>query len=195
MKFKKIFLLIFVLFGLVISFTIFQYKKSQNSRINITSVETDSKNITKPTEANILKYLVKINGVPAHKSLGFTYDATITNISVEPYITNFSLYECNFIDYKNNKYSGSLMDNNVFSKAIKINESINFIAKDVNVTIPGVDNMADGLRKCFYDKNSDKVCEYIKGLKLVDCKGYISTNSKNSSNGWGEYPIEIQFPN
>lgn len=139
------------------------------------------------------EYYVTINSVPILSTLGFTFGITIKNISVEPYITNFGFGTCNFSDGGNN-YSGSLNNEFVLDKAVLPNESGDFIANDVNVSINGFERTGDGFRKCRYDDKGNRQCNLISKLKIIDCAGYVTTDGKQASYGWGNFPINIEFP-
>lgn len=129
---------------------------------------------------------------------GFTYKATLKNILVTPFITNFGFFECNFKDGDGNKYSGTIYDNNTFEKAILPNESREFTAKDVNVNISELQNTREGLKKCSYNEKGENICKLVDDLKIIDCIGYISTDGKNAGgndggNG-GQFPTKVMFP-
>lgn len=141
-----------------------------------------------------LQYSIEIKETPTLNYLGFSFKGTIKNISVKPYITNFSFFECNFIDDKNNKYSGSLYTETVFNQAILPDKSQDFIIKDANVNIQELDNTLEGLKKCFYDDKGENQCNLITNLKIIDCIGYITTDGKQAATGWGKNPINVGFP-
>ena len=85
------------------------------------------------------QYSVEIKEPPTLNYLGFTIQATIKNISVKPYITNFGFYECNFIDGKNNKYSGNhISTETIFNPAILPDKSQDFVIKDATINIQGL---------------------------------------------------------
>ena len=143
-------------------------------------------------------YSIEIKSPPTLNSYGFTYTATLKNILVTPFVTNFGLSECNFDDGSENKYSGMLSDNNIFQKAILPNESREFTAKDVTVNISGLEHTTEGLRKCSYNERGENVCELINDLKIIDCTGYISTDGKGAGGVYGgsggQFPVKVVFP-
>ncbi|MFH1407512.1 MAG: hypothetical protein ABIG91_00520 [Patescibacteria group bacterium] len=141
------------------------------------------------------QYSVVIKSTPTFDSYGFvTFETTIKNIAVMPYITNFGLYDCNFVDSKNNKYSGSFDTGIAFNQAIFPDKSQDFVVKDAGIGVSGLDNTTEGLKKCFYEDKGYKKCELVDDLTIVDCMGYVTSNGKQASNGWGENPIKITFP-
>lgn len=141
------------------------------------------------------QYSVEIKETPALNYLGFTFKATIKNISVKPYITNFGFFECNFVDSKNNVYSGHLPTGTAFNQAVLPNKSQDFVIKDVNVNIPSLDNTLEGLKKCSYDDKGKNQCNLITNLKIIDCIGYITTDGEQPSrDSLNENPIKVTFP-
>ena len=98
------------------------YQISKNSLIsNQKPIVPDSKpDLQNPTSTPTLipQYSVTIVNPPVPSTHGFSFEALITNYSVSPFITNFSFYECDFIDKNNKTYKGSVMDEKVFDKAI-----------------------------------------------------------------------------
>lgn len=164
--------------------------------------EQKTQQLGKPLESQEVLY-VEINYVEREtpsmvNPYGFTYKATLKNILVTPFITNFGVFECNFKDGDGNKYSGTIFDNNTFEKAILPNESREFTAKDLNVNISGLQNTIEGLRKCSYNEKGENNCRTINDLQIIDCMGYISTDGKNAGgndggNG-GQFPTKVTFP-
>jgi len=141
------------------------------------------------------QYSVEIKEPPTLNYLGFTIQATIKNISVKPYITNFGFYECNFIDGKNNKYSGNhISTETIFNPAILPDKSQDFVIKDATINIQGLKNTIEGLEKCLYDDKGNNQCNLITNLKIIDCIGYITTDGKQASNAWGGNAIKVEFP-
>lgn len=177
MKNKTVTFLLVIIF-LLVSYIFFKEKIQKK----ITSNQNSSISIIKPIEPG---YSVMINKAPAliydlQKSWIYSYEAIIKNISVKPFITNFEFGECNFKDEKNNKYTGTLIDNNMFEKAIFPNESRTFSAKDINIgIIRGLPYSDKGFKKCSYNNKGDYVCEFLKNIKITDCTGIISTDGKN----------------
>jgi len=145
-----------------------------------------------PNKIQDPSYSIEIKTHPTLNSYGFTYTATLKNILVTPYITNFGFFECNFSDGNGDKYSGTIYDQNTFEKAIFPKESREFTAKDLNIGISGLDNTTEGLQKCSYNEKGEKVCELINNLKIIDCMGYISTNGRSVEHGSGG--LKIIFP-
>lgn len=147
-----------------------------------------------PTEKPIPKYSITINDKPTLNNYGFTFNATIKNISAKPFITNLGFDKCNFIDGKNNKYPGSLSGDVIFKKAVLPDESQDFIFKDTSANVLGLGHTVDGLQKCSYDDKGINKCEIVNDLKIVNCVGYITTDGKQASNEWGGNPIKVEFP-
>jgi len=145
-----------------------------------------------------LPYSIEIKSPPTFNFYGVTYKATLKNILVKPFITNFGFSECNFSDGNGNNYSGMISDGNAFEKAILPNESREFTAKDVSVNISGLEHTTEGLRKCSYNEKGENVCKLINDLKLIDCIGYISTDGKGAGGSFGgtggQLPINVMFP-
>ena len=150
------------------------------------------------TDNELSKYSVVITKSPVPSSHGFSFEATVTNKSIDPYITNFAFYECNFTDKNNKNYQGNLMDEKVLDKAILPNESVKITFNDANTTIRDVKRVdtANGAtwQECSYDDKGQNVCKDIQGMKMTSCKAYISSKKSQASNGWGDNPLNIVFP-
>lgn len=188
----KNFVIIGILIVAVLSLAGFTVKTMQTTqpRSPLTPVLTQ---IALPTQEP--PYSVEIKSPPTLNSYGFTYKATLKNISVTPFVTNFGFSECNFSDGNGNKYSGILSNNNVFEKAILPDESREFTAKDVTVNISGLEHTTEGPRKCSYNEKGDNVCKLINDLKIIDCMGYVSSNGQGVGGSYrGQFPIKVKFP-
>jgi len=189
MKNKIIVVLLIVIFFLV-SYIFFGEKIINKITIN----KNISTSIKKPVE---LGYSVIINRSPLlthdlQKGWIYSYEATIKNTSVKPFITNFEFGECNFKDEKNNMYSGILADNNMFEKAILPNESKTFLAKNINIgIIRGLPYSEEGFKKCSYDSKGNYICEFLKNIKITDCMGLISTDGKSFDKNKS---VKVVFP-
>lgn len=122
-----------------------------------------------------------------------TFELKITNISVLPMITNFSFYECNYVDGNGTEFKGNLMTETALEKAILPNES-----QTVSITglpnLNGYDRKNSGFEKCSFQEDGNKSCDIVSNLKIRDCTAYITTDGKQSSNGWGSDPIKVSFP-
>ncbi|MCJ7804273.1 hypothetical protein MUP35_00865, partial [Patescibacteria group bacterium] len=146
---------------------VLEKKQEQKTQLQPSPIPT-------PTQESL--YSVEIKSPPTLNSYGFTYKATLKNILVTPFITNFGFFECNFADENGNKYSGMLFDGNTFEKAILPNESIEFTVKDVRTDISGMKHGVEGFQKCSYNEKGENDCKLVNDLKIVDCIGYISTD-------------------
>lgn len=178
------------------------YKKSQKNLIkklqNTNTVQQKDLLTLTPTLSATPKYSVIIKSAPVHSIHGFSFEATVENVSVSPYITNFSFYECDFVDNNGKTYKGSLMDEKVMDKAILPGASTTLMFNDANATIKNLERKdyttADkAWQECVYDEKGQNVCKYIGGIKITDCTAYISSAKKQAGNGWGEYPIKVNF--
>jgi hypothetical protein len=122
-----------------------------------------------------------------------SYQATLTNTSVEPYITNFALSQCQLEDDGGNTYQGQLTTETIFDPAIMPGES-KTIAVNASVSISGYTNSGNGFEKCEYDADGVKRCGSLSKLSVKSCTAYITTDDSQASNEWGDYPLNVTFP-
>jgi hypothetical protein len=155
---------------------------------------------TQATEKpEIQKYSVLVSKQPVASSHGFSFEAVVTNKSVNPYITDFAFYECNFTDKDKNTYQGTVMAEKKLDKAILPGESEKIVFNDTNTSIKNLKRLDylsanETWQKCSYDENGQNTCKYIQGMKITSCKAYISSDGSQSGNGWGKDPLNIAFP-
>lgn len=160
----------------------------------IKRIENETQQAKPQEKESAPQYSITIKETPTLNYLGFTFKVVIKNISVKPYITNFGIYECNFIDSENNNYAGSIYAETAFSQAVFPDKSQDFLIKDAGIHIQGIDETLEGLKKCSYDDSGKKQCNLIANLKIIDCIGYIATDGKQTSARWGENSIAVEFP-
>lgn len=111
--------------------------------------------------------------------------AKISNISVEPYITNFSFRECIYIDDEGTEYQGWMDGDHSLEKAILPGESI--------ILTFGIIPNPIGLNECSYQDDGTKKCKVSHNVKIKNCNVNITTDGKSASS-YGSNPIEVSFP-
>jgi len=149
-----------------------------------------------PTTQKTIRYSVKVESSSKVMPISpndVKYKVKIENISTEPYITNFAFYECEFKDSTNQMYKGKLMTETKFDKAVLIGES-QTISITSQANLDGYDNTLDGFKKCEYGQNGENKCTIVKDLSVKSCTAYITSNGKQSSNGWGTDTLKVDFP-
>lgn len=140
------------------------------------------------------KYSFKVLKTPVLNT-GFNFSIEFSNLTYEPYINNFSIGVCQFIDKDGNKYSGAIHPASsgevystgevFFNKGLKPGESKIFDFKNVSVTLDGggginPNNPAEmELSRCNWDKEGNKVCSPVKGIKFVDCTATVNWSADN----------------
>jgi len=176
-------------------------KAEPSNNILITTETPPSQRALNPTITPSLtpKYSVTISGKPIASAHGFSFEITLKNVSIKPYITNFAFYECEFKDSENNSYKGSMMDEKVLDKAILPGESATINFNDANTTIKNLERRDDSSAdekwlKCAYNEDGQYSCNSIQGMRITSCIAYISTTREQASNGWGRNPLNVQFP-
>lgn len=193
---KIITLIVICMFLVLFSYLLFR-PRVLKSNLQKSSTLTQSPSSTPtPSEA---PYSVKVASVSrvSDSPQGIDYKAEIKNISVKPFITGFAFFECEFVDNNGKEYMGQLFndDGPAFSKAILPGKSQSLTRKVGMVELLGYSRTLDGFSKCDYQQDGTKTCSIVKDLSVKSCKAYVTSDGKQVSNGWGKYPIEIQFPN
>lgn len=178
----------------MLSATIYLVSKPQYSEVQ---PETSSPT---PSEEQVVqleepKYSVNITSVSdvITRPHSVTYQATLTNISAEPYITNFAFYKCQLEDESGNGYEGRLMTETTFDQAILPGKSQTITVSD-GISISGYTNSGSGFEKCDHDSDGVKQCRTLSTLQVKSCTAYITTDGSQASNEWGDYPLAITFP-
>jgi len=198
MKKPLILVSIFVIIFVSIIVGLIMEKKKNSQKVTTMIIrerqEENNQETIKDSELQNPLYAIEIKTTPTLNHYGFTYKATLKNIDVQPFITNFGFNECNFRDSDGSEYSGSMSDNNVFEKAILPDELREFVAKDVTTNISGFDHTLEGLKKCSYNEKGENSCRLMNDLQIIDCVGYISTEGKSVGSYDGQSPIKVIFP-
>lgn len=115
------------------------------------------------------------------------FPVELKNVSVKPYITNFAFSDCQYLDTKGNSHQIYLQNADVrFDKAVLPGATANFTIKSERIGIV--------LQQCSYDSGGNHVCQTIEFSKITSCKAYVTTDGSQASNGWGKYPIVVNFP-
>lgn len=111
--------------------------------------------------------------------------AKISNISVEPYITNFSFRECTYVDDEGTEYQGWMDGDHSLEKAVLPGES-------TTLTFGIIPNPI-GLNECSYQDDGTKKCKVSRNVKIKNCNVNITTDGKSASS-YGSNPVEVNFP-
>ena len=48
--------------------------------------------------------------------------------------------------------------------------------------------------KCIYNNSGECVCENLKAPRIDSCIFRITTDGKQASNDWGQYPLLVSIP-
>ena len=146
------------------------------------------------TEMDAPKYSVEVTNVSdvITEPHSVAYQATLNNISAEPYITNFAFSKCQFEDAGGNTFVGSLMTETSFKQAIMPGKSQSITVSDP-ASVYGYTNSGKGFEKCEYDASGIKLCSVLPELHVKSCIAYITTDGSQASNEWGRNPIEVTF--
>lgn len=183
-----------------------QDKSIKTFTLQASKTSDKNKNVTKtePSPTESPKYSVTITDKSTYV-IGscFNIAGKINNISAKPFITDVGFDKCVLVDQNGVKYSGFLMNAGYkFTKALLAGESSDFYLKTV---CGSMDHAGNNIRldyggngsiprECKYDANGNTVCQNIEGISILSCNANITTDGSQVSNGWGKYPIEIQFP-
>ncbi len=175
----------------------FLFSKPKQSGVQSTSSDPAITIETQPAQIEEPKYTIDISSVSEviTRPHSITYKATITNISVEPYITNFAFYKCQLEDEEGVTHEGRLMTETTFDQAIMPGKSQSITVNDP-ISVSGFQSNRDsGFEKCEYKADGIKQCKTLSTLKVQSCTAYITTDGSQASNEWGDYPTEAVFPN
>lgn len=201
MSTKNILVILSIIIAILTMGGIYQISKNGLIAHKQFAVPASKTDVSSPTITPTLapKYSVTIVRPPVPSAHGFSFEAIVRNISVSPYITNFSFYECDFMDKNNKTYKGSVMDEKVFDKAILPGESATVTFNDVNTTIRSLErhdytSVNETWRECAYDEKGQNICKNIEGMEITNCTAYTSSSKKQAGNGWGENPVKVDFP-
>lgn len=152
------------------------------------SAQTEITPSLTPTPEKKQKYTFEIISQSVQMSM-MPYEgearAKISNISVEPYITNFSFRECTYIDDEGTEYQGWMDGDHSLEKAILPGESI-------TLTFGIIPNPI-GLNECFYQDDGTKKCKVSRNVKVKNCNVNITTDGKSASS-YGSNPVNVNFP-
>lgn len=185
--------LIFMLMPLVIGL-IFVYR---NGRLNndkkspSSATESDLTSLVPtPSPSPIPKYGVTVSStseIYGDTPHNVKYTMTLTNYSVEPYITNFSFNECVLVDRQGKEYLGSIpYSEKEFNKAILPGESVTLsLVSDVE---------AQAFNDCSRGSDGQKVCTTISDVHIKSCKAYVTNDGGQASNGYGKDLLIVDFP-
>lgn len=143
------------------------------------------------------KYSIKVKSasqVQDESPHDVTYQLEISNISIQPYITNFSFNECQFTDDRGIEYPGQMMTETVLDKAIVAGASQKMTIRS-QANIAGYSDSSRGFQKCSYQQDGSKQCSTpLSNIRIKQCKAYITSDNGQASNGWGNNPILVEFP-
>lgn len=153
---------------------------SNTTRLEQTALPTEMAELSPPVYALSVTRTSKVKTSPQE----VVYEAIISNISAEPYITNFALNECTLSDENGSEYSGNMMTETSLSDAVLPGET------KVLTVVAQLSVHSD----CEYSQDGEKICPKISELAVKKCTSYITTDGTQASNGWGNNAIEVMFP-
>lgn len=189
---KKILIAAGVIGGIALLFTsmvLFSKPKNSDESLATSSQEVEAE-IKEP------KYSVDITRVSDVNTRPYTanYQVTLTNISVEPYITNFAFHKCQLEDEDSSTYEVMLINNETtFDQAIMPGKSRS-IELNADSLILSFTNSGNSLEKCEYGADGVNRCKTLSTLKVQSCTAYITTDGSQIFKDLGDYPLEVTFP-
>lgn len=168
---------------------------SQPKQLLVQPASSDSATEARPIQIEEPRYTVEITKASdvSTRPHSVTYQATITNISAEPYITNFAFYKCQLEDEEGVMHEGRLITETTFDQAIMPGKSRSIEVSD-GISITGYTNSGSGFEKCGHESDGVKRCRTLSKLQVKSCTAYITTDGSQASNEWGDYPLEVSFP-
>lgn len=165
-------------------------------QLQVRPTSSDSATEAQLTQIEEPKYAVEITRASDVNTRphSLTYQATITNISAEPYITNFAFHKCQLEDEDSSTYEVRLINNETtFDQAVMPGKSRSIELSADNLIL-SFTNSGNSLEKCEYDADGVNRCKTLSTLKVQSCTAYITTDGSQISNELGDYPLEVTFP-
>lgn len=186
--FQVLTILVLIAFAMVATKRVFFNKNFEKTMENSTLQTEITPSLTPTPEKKEQKYTFEIISQSVQMSTR-PYEgearAKISNISVEPYITNFSFRECTYVDDEGTEYQGWMDGDHSLEKAILPDESI-------TLTFGIIPNPI-GLDECTYQDDGTKKCKVSRNVKIKNCNVNITTNGESAS-GYESNPTNVKFP-
>jgi len=120
----------------------------------------------------------------------FNLRFTLTNKSVEPYITNVGLNGCEVVDTNGTIYFVGAMYEKQFEKAVLPGESVLVIVDNVRIFLDTgncqiKDSPNNATQICNYNQQGKCECLDVAVKDLYSCNLAVSTDGSQAGNGWG----------
>jgi hypothetical protein len=141
-------------------------------------------------------------------------EVNLKNLNITPFITNLGTDKCILSDKLGRQYQADLISEVQLKKALLTGEEVSVkidgalyinvlqegetsCQKEGSGVIDWVHNndWVKNAVKCVYSPSGECTCEDIDPLSVNECTFRVTSDGKQASNGWGQYPLVVPIQN